>query len=119
MVRYLKDNLYQPPDLQLWNPLIDVGLGKILLEIPPIFPAPSNKHDPFGPLPKTPQQPPHSVPQGSAPPILPVPPFITLPGSPGFGEPPKISPQQVRPPHEVDPRSKIPTTIRISIPIFS
>ncbi len=114
MTRYLRENFYQPPSLQLWNPAIpeDVGLGKALPEIPQIFPVPSNKTNPFGPPPKIqgPQKPPRSEPNTM--PVLPAWPYLPLPSSPGnnnpFGDPPKISPQQERPPHEVDPPGQNP-----------
>lgn len=112
MVRYLRDSIYQPLGSQLWNPAIpqDVGLGKALPEIPPIFPTPSNGIDPFGPPPTIRAPQPQPVPQRNAPPILPIWPFIRLPSSPGnsspFGDPPRIPPQPEHPPLEVDPSER-------------
>jgi hypothetical protein len=121
MVRYLRDNLYQPPSLQLWDPAIPDLRGRRSRY--PSWVPPTGNTNPFGsPPPQPPQQlpdfdlwnqptkpDPNDTPRIS--PVLPTWP-LPLPSPPGgkspFADPPPIPPPQKRPPHEVDPSEKNP-----------
>lgn len=119
MVRYLRDNLYQPPSLQLWDPVIP-DLRAPRSRYPSWLP-PTGDTNPFG-GPPPPQQLPdfglwnqrtrpdlNDTPKPS--PALPTWP-LPLPSPPGgispFPDPPPIPPLPKRPPHEVDPSEKNP-----------